>query len=116
MKFLLKRGYIAEVIEKFIPFPKPGHRKDTFGCDIFAIAPAAPPILVQSTTESNMSSRRKKMRDIDALRWFCLYGRVELHGWFQRPGTSIWCVRVDEFTMVNDEYQFVQVLGAEHLA
>lgn len=38
LNYLRKRGWLVGIVEKFVPFPKPGHRVDLFGfCDLLAI-------------------------------------------------------------------------------
>jgi hypothetical protein len=113
--FLRKRGYEAEALERFMPHPPPGHLKDVFGCDILGIAPAAPPVLVQTTSRSGMSSRKKKLDEIEALKWWVLYARLELHGWdLPDVEPKRWRCKVMEFTLVDGEYQWVGILGKSH--
>lgn len=42
LRELRRRGFQCEVVEHFVRFPPPGHRKDLFGCiDVLAVLPTA---------------------------------------------------------------------------
>ena len=115
LKFLRKRGYYPEVIETKIPFPKPyGTTRDPFGCDILAVASAAPPLLAQTTSRQGMSARKKRLEEIDALKLWCNWGRVELHGWYKDGG--LWRAKVFEYAQVDGApHAWIGVLGVENL-
>jgi DNA-binding transcriptional MerR regulator len=85
---LRKDGYIAEVVERWIPQAK--KRKDLFGfIDVVAIHPYQNGILgVQSTTGSHINARRYKLYDDqDLLKtmivWLKANNHLEIHGWRQ---------------------------------
>ena len=98
---LRKWGYIAAVVEKWNPHAR--IRQDAFGFgDILATNPEsctraaraalakspydptqafADIVLVQTTTDSNLSARAKKIEGLEAARsWLLAGGRIELHG------------------------------------
>jgi hypothetical protein len=86
LKRLRKEGYTAAVVEHWNPHAK--IRQDLFGIfDIVAVHPMYPGVLgVQTTTASNMSARRKKMADSEALGvWVEAGNDAEVHGW-QKKG------------------------------
>lgn len=77
-----ERGWQAEVVEKFNHYAK--IRQDAFGFgDILAFHPEMKIIaLLQTTSRSNFSSRRKKILKLkEAAGWEEAGGRVILHGW-----------------------------------
>lgn len=95
LKLLREEGYTCEVVERFIPFPKPGHRKDLYGfADILAVHPFLGTLAVQCCVGSGMSARRKKLAEepnvtiCKLAKW-----RIEIHGWVARKvykgGTAV---------------------------
>jgi hypothetical protein len=80
---LRKDGYIAQVVEKRVPFRN--ITQDLFGCiDILAVKPGHPVLGVQATTVSNQSARYKKSIAIPELRvWLEAGCRFEVWGWAQ---------------------------------
>lgn len=59
------RGYIAQVVEKFVRFPPPGHRVDLFGViDIVAITPSG--ILGIQATSNNGGTHAARVHKIHA--------------------------------------------------
>jgi hypothetical protein len=77
-----ERGWTVCVVEKFNSFAKV--RQDAFGFgDILAIHPQTRTIaLLQTTSRSNMSSRRKKIQSLETFKdWKESGGQVILHGW-----------------------------------
>lgn len=71
LEVLRAEGYLAEKTEHWVAFPRPGHRKDLFNfADILAVKVNDAlmehdgkrfRLLVQTTSGSNMASRRAKM-------------------------------------------------------
>ena len=102
IKLLKKRGYVAEVCEKWLMIPDHpagGIRKDLFGCDIAAIDPTGemPPLMVQ-TTSSGVSARLAKLKEIPALVGWLKFGcLLEAHGWTTRKkkGREYWVGRIE---------------------
>lgn len=92
LQWLKKRGYIACVVEKWIPQTR--QRKDAFGFgDILAFRPWLPSrcsdpivVLIQCTSASNMASRLDKIRSLPiASDWINDTRRaVWLIGWGKR--------------------------------
>jgi hypothetical protein len=95
LMLLRQEGYLAEVVEKWIP--RANIRKDLFGfIDILAVAPDGTVLAAQVTSGSNVSARLAKSRDVivthPQLRktgW-----RFEVHGW--RKLKSGWACRREE--------------------
>ena len=82
---LRDKGYLAEVVEKWIP--RANIRKDLFGfIDIVAITNEQPGVLgVQSTSGDNLSARLDKIDSEElapvAAMWLAAGNRIEVHGW-----------------------------------
>jgi len=79
---LRKQGYLAQVVEKWIPQAR--RRQDLFGCiDIVAIKSDLNGVLgVQTTTMVHMSERVKKMILEPSMRvWLQSGNELEVHGW-----------------------------------
>jgi len=90
LKLLREEGYLAEVVERWIPGAN--IRKDLFGwVDILAIK-GAETLAVQCTSYSGVSERLKKIRDSDTLDAVRAAGwSIQVHGW--RKVKSRWAVR-----------------------
>lgn len=88
LEVMRERGYIAEVVEKWIPQAR--KRKDLFGfIDILAIHPerAGDVVGVQATSGSNVSARIDKIvnhENVSAVRKANI--RILVHGWAKRKG------------------------------
>lgn len=105
LKHLRDQGYIAEVVEKWLPFfggkkdgkGPPGHRKDLFGViDILAIHKVSGHVVAaQSTSKGQINPHLKKIEaseHIDTLRltdW-----QLVVHGW-HKPGHRYELVEAD---------------------
>jgi hypothetical protein len=92
LKKLRADGYIAEVVEKWIPGAN--IRKDLFGfIDIVAIRDGET-LGVQTTSKSNMSARIRKIEDSDfisAIRkanW-----TIKVHGWHKADNRWVCAVK-----------------------
>ena len=81
LKYLRARGMVAQVVEKFNHFAK--IRQDLFGViDIVAMSRLEGIVGVQTTTYSNMSARREKIKFSNlAYIWLESGGHIWLHGW-----------------------------------
>lgn len=95
-----ERFTLVEVVERFIQFPKPGHRSDLFGIiDVIAIGPGIT-LAVQCTTHSGMSAHKRKIVAHPATRRVLEAGwLLELHCW--RKPKHLWecrtlTIRLDE--------------------
>ncbi len=121
-----RRGWIAGVVEKRIPFPKPqGTTIDLFGCiDVVGIVTTDPMVQVgraiigiQATSGSNHDSRRSKMLAEPRMRaWVEAGGRLELWSWSQRVARKqdgskakrpVWTLRVETYQ------EMLRVAGSE---
>ena len=85
LRELRKRGYMAEVVERWNPHAK--IRQDLFKIiDVLGVGPLGT-VGVQCTTKSNLKSRITKMSDAEAIgplreaNWTLL-----AHGWFKQAG------------------------------
>lgn len=94
MKLLRERGYLVSRCEHYNFYAK--KRFDLFGVfDIVAVHPLTfPPGAlafgitgIQSTTASNLSSRRQKIARSEAAKaWKANLGNIYLHGWRKKQG------------------------------
>jgi hypothetical protein len=82
LAYLRALGYHCEVVEHFVRFPPPGHRKDLWGwCDIIAIRPGEV-LAVQTTSRGEVSRRVNKIAEsatVAAVREAGI--RIHVHGW-----------------------------------
>lgn len=70
---LRARGYLVAVVERWVQWPKPGHRSDLFGTlDLLACKPGE--ILGVQVTAAGVSSRLKKMLAADTTMTLLLAG------------------------------------------
>lgn len=85
-------GYVAEVVERWVSQPAPGHRKDLFGfVDVLAVGDGNT-VAIQCTSDSGVSSRVRKIADAEALPQLREAGwTVVVHGWKKQGGR--WVVR-----------------------
>ncbi len=84
IEWMLKRGFMCDVTERWIPRTK--IRKDLFGFIDMLAAGMGQFIGVQTTTKSNVSSRIKKIIALpSAKKWIIAGGMIEVHGWFKVP-------------------------------
>jgi hypothetical protein len=81
LKLLRDDGYTAEVTEKWNPHAK--IRQDLFGfVDVIGIKAGRKPLLVQTTSGSNVAARIAKMSGIPAVQLAIDCGfDVQVHGW-----------------------------------
>lgn len=86
LKFLRDNGYLAEVVERWIPGAN--IRKDLWGwCDILALSPDRNILAVQTTTKKNMSARIQKISDSETVSAVREAGiAINVHGWEKRAG------------------------------
>jgi hypothetical protein len=100
LDLLRKEGFVPAVVERWNTFAGPpdkkckecgknqvGVRQDLFGfADIIAINPQSKVVvLVQTTSGSNMSARRRKMAGIGEVLLCMTVGfKIEIHGWSKR--------------------------------
>lgn len=83
LKRLRAAGWHCEVVEHWVMWPKPGHRKDLFGwADIIAVNHNHV-MLVQTTARSGVSARIKKIVGCPVARlWLSSPHRhAVVHGW-----------------------------------
>lgn len=81
LEYLRDRGWIARVVEKWIPFRK--IRVDCLGGDILAIHPATKrTMLIQATSDSNHTSRVKKsVANEEVKHWLQCDNEFEIWSW-----------------------------------
>jgi hypothetical protein len=58
---LRQLGYVVKVVERWNPYSK--RRKDLFGCDVLALKPGEPVLMIQCTSGSHHAARRCKLTD-----------------------------------------------------
>jgi hypothetical protein len=87
-----EQGYAAEVVERWVSFPAPGHRSDLFGfVDVLAIGKGET-VAVQCTSDTNAASRARKIAEAEHLPTMREAGwRVVVHGW--KKQANRWVVR-----------------------
>jgi hypothetical protein len=84
LAFLRRSGFLADVVERWVPHAE--IRRDLFGfADILAFHPRDKVfLLAQTTTAPNMASRLiKAKRRPELVQWLRAGGRFEVHGWYQ---------------------------------
>lgn len=104
LEALRREGYTATVVERWNPHAR--RRQDLFGFgDILAIKSGVPVLLVQCTTASNHSSRRRKILGLpEALEWLGTGNQIEVWSWKHKPGTRpAWSVRREPITAESFE-------------
>ncbi len=100
LALLRRRGYTADVVERFVAGAGErgqGIRRDWghFGDVLACHAGRREIVLVQSTTLPNVAARLAKARGRPELAlWLRAGGRFEVHGWARRRGR--WLVKVVE--------------------
>ena len=94
LKHLREQGYLAEVVERWIPGAN--IRKDLFGfVDIVAIR-GSERLCVQTTSGSNVSARVKKIAEHENLSAVQRAGfSIAVHGW-RKSAAGRWQLRVVE--------------------
>jgi hypothetical protein len=93
LTLLRRRGFLADVVERWIP--RANVRRDLFGfIDLAAIAGGQAGVLgVQATTIGHMAHRLAKARGLPALKvWLAAGNRFEVWGWARRGGR--WRVKI----------------------
>jgi hypothetical protein len=80
---LRRLGYMAGVVERFVPHPAPGHRRDFIGCvDVLAFKVGEPLLAVQATSIANTSARVKKAAALPVLAtWIRCGHSFQVWGW-----------------------------------
>jgi len=96
LDLLRKSGYLADVVERWLP--RINRRRDLFGfADVLAVHRRLGFLLVQVTTAAHVPDRLEKARHRPELEvWLAAGGRFEVHGWALRSGR--WLCRVVEVT------------------
>ena len=97
LRYLRRSGYLAEIVERWIPGAN--IRKDLFSVgDIMAATVDLPPLLVQCTSLSNVSARLAKARACPGLAVWLKTGhaRFWIIGWAKVGGA--WCPKVIELS------------------
>jgi len=83
LKHMRGKGYVCEVIEKFVYTKQGGFRKDVFGGDILAVNPESKDtVIIQATSHTNHSSRKKKaLANSNLQHWLGSGNRFLLQSW-----------------------------------
>jgi hypothetical protein len=98
LRHLCRAGYLAEVVERWLPIRGKNIRTDLFGIgDLLALTVGEPPLLVQATTLVNLSARVTKARASAGLAvWLRTGSRFEVFGWRKDRATGRWVVKIVE--------------------
>ena len=103
LKYLRDNDWSPWVVEVWNPHSMTRRDLWNFG-DIIAQRLDSPPLIVQTTSYSNLSARRKKiLENEDAYIWVKAGNLIEVHGWHKKPkkpGSKqlTWQVRIDYIT------------------
>ena len=91
LKLMRERGFHAEVTEHWNAFAR--KRFDLWGfCDVLCLGPAGERVVVQTTSDSNVSARIKKIADSPIVGRVRTAGfQIFVHGWRKVKGR--WQVR-----------------------
>jgi hypothetical protein len=94
LAYLRDIGYEVEVVERWNPFAK--RRQDLFGfVDILCVKDGET-LGVQTTSDSNVAARIRKIEDSPMLFALRRAGwRIEVHGW-KRDKSGSWRLRVED--------------------
>ena len=96
-----KRGWIAEVAERFVRFPPPGHRIDLFGCiDIIALTDNGTLGIQACPGSTHAAHRTKILEEPRANEWLARNNRLELWSWAKqgaRGKRKRWTLRVETY-------------------
>lgn len=106
VQFLRRQGYLAAVVESWIP--RANLRRDLFGlADVLAVhVRDRSVLLVQATSDSNVAARVRKIQGLPVAGELLRAGlAVEVWGWSQRAGR--WQAR--RVPVVLDQVQVVAV-------
>lgn len=81
LKLLRDEGWRCEVVERWNPHTKTRH--DLFGiADLLAVKPGQLPLLIQTTSGSNVAARVAKIEATEGVADILASGfRIEIHGW-----------------------------------
>ena len=96
LKYLREMGYLADVVERWIPMAR--IRKDLFGIgDIFAIKDNER-LIVQTTSASNVSARVRKIADHENTPKVRSAGvSIHVHGW-RKNAAGRWVITVKDLS------------------
>lgn len=81
---LESEGWTVALVEHYNPYAK--KRYDLYGAfDLLGIHPEHGFLGVQTTTATNVSARREKIRENENTKtWLAAGGKIEVHGWAKR--------------------------------
>ena len=100
LKRLREEGWSPWIVEVWNPHSRTRQDLWNFG-DILAQRLDSPPLIIQTTSYSNVSARKKKILDNeDAYIWVQAGNLLDIHGWHKKPikkgGKAMrWQVRVE---------------------
>jgi hypothetical protein len=79
-RYLQDKGYVVDKVEYYNAFTK--RKKDCYGFGDFLAVGNGQIVLVQSTSKSNLSARRNKIKGkAEATAWLAAGGKILLIGW-----------------------------------
>jgi hypothetical protein len=108
IKLLRKAGYLAEVVERWLPIPGKSVKRDLFHiADVLAVHPRQHVfLLVQCTSLGHVADRLAKTKGRPELAtWLAAGGRFAVWGWFRRNG--VW--RAKQVEVRGEDLQDVEV-------
>lgn len=117
-----RRGWIAGVVERRIPFPKPqGTKFDFLGViDVVAIDPGGTGAIgIQSTTNTGGQHSKHRMKILNEPRaraWVAAGNRLELWTWAKQGAAGarkLWTLRVEAFTRESWDGDALQIAVAQ---
>lgn len=123
--YMKQRGFYLQTLEKWVSFSTNdnstgphGVRRDVWGCDLLAVNADTKPIMIQTTTRTNMGHRKNKLEGIIELLFWLPWCRVQVHGWYRSTKTNGWHVVVEEMILNKRgviEWHDVSFVDAEGL-
>ena len=92
-QYLIDAGYTVDKVEHYDYFSK--RRKDLFSFGDLLAFNENEIIIIQTTSKSNMSARRKKIKSNPITKqWLNQTRKIHIHGWYKDKNK--WVVKVEE--------------------
>jgi hypothetical protein len=103
LKYYRELGYHADMVERFISFPPPGHRKDYFGFGDILAFNNNETLMIQSCGQSYASHLSHLLANPNVPLWLAGPRKLILIGWrklkVKRGGKAMrWTPRIKEIT------------------
>jgi hypothetical protein len=106
LKYYREQGYHCDMVERFIPFPAPGHRKDFHGFGDILAYNNCQTIMIQSCGQSFAVHLRDLLKNPQVPLWISGPRMLFLVGWrklLKRKGgkQKIWVPRIREINYLD---------------